>query len=286
MDGQERKKVAMTKIIFNATYDIIFKGVFSRRKPAAAMVSILENKIIHYEDITYLNKEFDNAVELKVSSLDVRFSISDTLDVDMEMQKDKPKYDMKTRLAYYLAQQVSESIPKGSNYTGKECFCICFLNYTLFEDTKCVHRFMLKDEDITIEGIKLITIELTKKENCDNIELKRWLDLLTTNELENYQGGDEAMKEAAEEIERLNKDKAAKERIRLREKGKRDILADKLAYYAEGEQKGIEKGREEGLTEGQKLAQISIAKKLQEKGFSITEIMEMTGITESEINQL
>ena len=52
----------------------------------------------------------------------------------------------------------------------------------------------------------------------------------------------------------------------------------------ESEQKGIEKGIEKGIGEGIGKGKLDIAKNMVEKGFSMDEIVEITGLTVDEIN--
>ena len=56
--------------------------------------------------------------------------------------------------------------------------------------------------------------------------------------------------------------------------------------YNTGIREAKEKGKEEGRQEGERKKQIEIAKKLQKKNMSITEIAEITGLTKEEIEKL
>ena len=59
---------------------------------------------------------------------------------------------------------------------------------------------------------------------------------------------------------------------------------------AEGEkigiEKGIEKGRAEGLAEGEKKASLENARKMKLKGFSVEDIIDVTGLSKNEIENL
>ncbi|MCL1994659.1 MAG: hypothetical protein FWG63_00465, partial [Defluviitaleaceae bacterium] len=54
----------------------------------------------------------------------------------------------------------------------------------------------------------------------------------------------------------------------------------------EGMEKGIERGREEGMEQGLKTKAVTIAKKLLGRNYPIADIVEDTGLTYAEINQL
>ena len=54
----------------------------------------------------------------------------------------------------------------------------------------------------------------------------------------------------------------------------------------EGIKEGITQGREEGKEEGEKNAKIAMAKMMKNKGFDVQVIMEMTELTQEEIDKL
>ena len=54
----------------------------------------------------------------------------------------------------------------------------------------------------------------------------------------------------------------------------------------EAEQKGLEKGLQKGIEEGSINKSIEIAKKMLEKNMSIEEIMEITSLSQQEIEKL
>ena len=160
--------------------DIIFVETFSSIKPLYSLISaILPNIKFAIDDIELSNTTIHNGIDLKSSELDIHFSISNHIDIDLEMQNQKPSYRMERRLLFYLSQILSRSMEKGDNYLGKDCYVICLLNFELFKnDTKCVREFKFSSDELIIEGAKVITIDLTKAQNCDNINLKKWLELL------------------------------------------------------------------------------------------------------------
>ena len=62
--------------------------------------------------------------------------------------------------------------------------------------------------------------------------------------------------------------------------------AEKKDMYRQGEENGIEKGIEKGIEQGSTNEKISIAKVLRKKNFSDKDIMEITGITKSQIKTI
>jgi predicted transposase/invertase (TIGR01784 family) len=73
----------------------------------------------------------------------------------------------------------------------------------------------------------------------------------------------------------LSDDEAARMIAESREKLRRDISA--IEYAA------VKKGREEGREEGRKETQVAFARKLLERGRPFGEVMEDTGLSETEI---
>ena len=84
------------------------------------------------------------------------------------------------------------------------------------------------------------------------------------------------IKKAKEELEYLEGDEAFKRKVELREKYERDLAS---ALYNR-EQKGLEKGKEEGIRQGRYTAQLEIARAMLEKGMSVKDIENITGIKE------
>ena len=56
--------------------------------------------------------------------------------------------------------------------------------------------------------------------------------------------------------------------------------------WEKGIEKGIEKGREEGREEGKKYSTLIIAKAMKDKGMDANTIMELTGLSIEEIDNL
>ena len=98
------------------------------------------------------------------------------------------------------------------------------------------------------------------------------------------------LKEAVEKLDRISEDEKMQRIIELREKARRD----EHAIYSKGVDDGIEKGIKEGIEQGveqgkierAKEEKIQIAKNMLQRGFSKQEIMDITGLTSKEIEEL
>ena len=98
------------------------------------------------------------------------------------------------------------------------------------------------------------------------------------------------IEEAVVTVHEMSEDEKLRRLAELREKAIMDEKAIRKAGYVHGMEEGLEKGIEKGKALGEKTgyekAKIKIAKKLKEKGNSVDEIKEITGLSEEEINKL
>ena len=71
------------------------------------------------------------------------------------------------------------------------------------------------------------------------------------------------------------------------EEGKAEGMAEGMAKgKAEGMAKGMTRGMAKGKAEGMAEGQLAIAKRLLEKGYTIPEISELTGLSVADLSQL
>lgn len=217
---------------YPATYDIIFHNAFSNKETLASFTSALLNMTIQPEEIEILNPKLSEGINFKTANMDIRYSIIEKMDIDLEMQKDQPAYDMADRLCYYNAQQIVNAMEKGDVYNYKRCCTVCITNFPLFKSKYCVKHFEMVEgnEGKKIRGMEIITIDLTKKEKCDNIELKKWLEIITATNLKKYKGRNKVMDQTIERIVNSNNDKEIQEVI-IRKK--REEFEEKMKRTAE-----------------------------------------------------
>ena len=264
--------------------DIIFVETFSNIKPLHSLISaILPNLNFNVDDIELSSTTLHSGIDLKSSELDIHFTISNLIDIDLEMQNQRPRYKMERRLLFYLSQILSRSMEKGDNYLGKDCYVICLLNFELFKnDDKCVRTFTLNSEELKIKGASIITIDLTKMNNCDNIKLKKWIELLNSTNLNSFIGVDEGMSEAVDKIRELNNNEETRLRIDCLKRARLHENTEKLLAREEGRTEGLAEGR----AEGEKAKAIAIAKNLKSMNMLASDIASATGLTVEEINNL
>ena len=133
------------------------------------------------------------------------------------------------------------------------------------------------------EKFELDIMELSKirgKEE-EKDQLLDWLMFLENPESERVARKMEEnknLKEAVEKLDRISEDEKMQKIIELREKARRD----EHAIYS----KGVDDGIEEGKIEGAKEEKIQIAKNMLQRGFTKQEVMDITGLTSKEIEEL
>ena len=221
------------------------------------------------------------------------------------MQRGKEKHFVK-RILLYTGAFIRGQLEVGDKYEKlKNTIMISIQEHTMFEDTEDYHTvWKLKDEVHpelgNLEGLEIHFLELEKyrKANPDMHEkLNQWLALIDTEDKERV---DVAMKENDKVKKAINKvddfmsDEEAKEIVRLREKWQMDydssISSAKEDGYEEGHEKGLKDGLVEGIEkgreEGELNAKIMIANKLLKKNSDIKEIIEITGLSKTQILKL
>ncbi len=117
-------------------------------------------------------------------------------------------------------------------------------------------------------------------------------------ELEEWSMNIEEIREALIEWENLSIKKKNRTEYESRLKELRDLLNNYQGYHRMGKEEGIELGKQEGIElgkqegielgkqEGIELGLQNVAKTMLKKGKSISEIVELTGLTEKDIKRL
>ena len=240
---------------YTLSNDKVFKRAFDEEKYITTILSDLEiikgevndfkieNCVDEGEDINLKSTIYD----IKVSMLneDVKTFIN------LEMQNQKPKYNINSRIMYYFSKMIARSQPKSGTYLNNRCIMVLFLNYSLIDDNKYIRALTMNDKiEFGIDEHKIYLIELTKVDFCDKSRVKKWLEIFNAKDLEKFKKEGGIMKEFAEKLEQINKDRifqAYLDSIEIKEK---DLLSEKEAIMAEARAKGMEEGRAKGMEEG------------------------------------
>ena len=294
-------------VIGTLSNPIIFEEVFKEPRFCASFLNATELFNLEADKITITTTKFNKGLKIKSTNMDVTIKVENDMLVNMEMQNAKTKYDMMVRLYYYLAELITYSQVKGSEYDKTYSAVVAILNYNMFNDKKYIREFKFRDEyGNEIEYGRIIIIELPKRNACDKIELKKWLDIFNERNLNSIKEGCGVMSDVAKKIVALNADdemfeflmsqekqdrdyasqlKAEKEEARAEglAEGRAEGIAQGLAEgRAEGHAEGHAKGKAEGLAEGK----LDMAKKMKLQGISIDVISNITELPYEEIEKL
>ena len=251
---------------------------------------------IHIEKIEVRNPEIPKeALEEKLSVLDIKAEINDNIIIDIEMQVGNSTA-IDRRLVVYSSKLIAGDIKVTGKYqNAKDTIVICittdnilktntYLNIAKLKLEKTSKRRYLdlgykKEDQYLTDMVSYYLIELTKlkkirPKTADLLE--KWLLVIggDTKMIEDCKKENGEIKEAIEQLEEMSADKKERELYEMREKGR-------LIYNTE-----MYEARRKGLEEGEKNSKIEIAKKLLERNMTIEEIAEITKLTKEEIQKL
>jgi predicted transposase/invertase (TIGR01784 family) len=286
-DEQNENNLTKDKTKFNLKNDIIFKAFFSRKGNEEFLIDFLEALLnIKIKEIKV--KEEVNieqlSVEEKGGRLDLQAKLNDGIIVNIELQM-KNHFNIEERTTFYSSKVISRETKRGSNYNDiSKVIMINILGYNLLEFEEYISETMIvpeKHRDYEmLDGIKWYFIELPKfrKQNPDmNEKINQWLSFIDDWNMEAVkmaESKNDTLRKARKEMEYLTGDAAIRRMAELREKWEMDY------------ESGIDCAEKRGIRKGIENEKIEIAKKLIEKGMTISEIIEITGLSEEIIEKL
>ena len=268
---QEEKELNLS-----LTNDALFKDYYSNAKNLSILLSLILKENIKPDDIKYQQNEIILSPEGKKPIFDLNVSISNELDIDIEMQNNKEKY-FKERIYYYFASMLISSVGQGKRHKKSKNYVNIFLvnsTTSFFEDYSYDEYKLMskKTNKELIEGkSKTIIIDLKKLEYCDNIELKEYLSMIASNNnilLNLKSSNDLIKKEAFKMNDYLKSNKAFQLAM--------ETLKSESRYNV-----GMIEAKEEGLEQKEK----EIILNMHKKGISKEDIADMTGINIDKINK-
>ena len=296
--------------------DYVFKRVFAYKGNEDVLADFLESILnVKIEKLEVKNPEMmKNSREEKLGVLDIKVETKENI-IDLEMQLEDEE-NIEEREATYMGKLLSEQLEVGDEYKKlKKSVVIFITNFNKYE-TNTYHNIAKmrfekinkdeyvdmgykEEEQIGNKYIEFHVIELPKfiKKN-PGVEkrLEQWLWLIVgrKEKVEMAVKENKNVKKADKVLERISKDPKERERYEaiLKAEFNQRISNQKFMDKGiiEGEARGKIIGREEGMKEGrkegEKQKQIEIAKKMLNKNKPIEEIMEFTGLTKEETNEL
>ncbi len=277
--------------ILSPKLDVVFHMLFGEQKHERITKKLIGDVIgekvetIELEQTPYL---WGEQAEDKVGIIDVRATINNKNPVDIEMQIVDNK-NIEKRILYYWSKLYLKQLKVGENYNKlNRSIGIIFLDYKIEKLEKLpIHTKwqIINTENgktVLTEDLEIHIIELLKiKEKEEEGDLRKWIIFLENPEGEETKKmakEDEEIKEAIEALEEISADEAKVRIAELREK----YIADRESELETAEEKGIKQGIKQGMKNEKK----EIAKKLKAKNMPIEEIIEITGLTKEEIEEM
>lgn len=295
------------KRILSPKIDVVFKMLFGEQEhenlTKKLIEDIIEEKVetIELEQTPYL---YGNQADDKLGIIDIRATINKKNPIDIEMQV-LNNHDIEKRILYYWSKLYLKQLKKGEKYKNiNRCISIIFLDYEIkkLQELPTHTKWQIKNDKkgtiLLTEDLEIHIIELPKiKKKAEEGKLRKWILFLDNpdgEETRKMAEEDKEIKEAIETLEEISSDEQKERIAELRQKYIMDRESEMETAREIGLEEGREKGREEGREEGKekgreegwKEAVKEIAKKMKEKGKSIQEIMEITGLTEQEIRTM
>lgn len=261
----------------------------------AVLNTILERQDDPIVSIQIMNPEdYSEADTQKQSMLDIKAKTGAGELIDVEVQNGKLAY-FADRSVYYCAKMVNSSLDSGDNYdTMKKSIMIAIVNGRMFPDSGLLHtsfhyredteHFRLSDKS-EIHFLELSKVDPAKPvEEMDPVEqfaayVKYAGDPSKENLLhELIEHGGEAITMTEKIFKELTDEEKAywrRESIEMKERDERSRLAEAL-----------KEARKEGASIGDASARRDIARSMKTKGMTAEEIMELTGLTANELEEI
>ncbi len=285
----------MSKKRYKLTNDLLFKAVFGRdEEPSKQLLMHLLNALLERkgtEKITAIEHKNPFSIREKEDEKEVIFDIKVKLMngqyVDIEMQVNAGKIYRKRSL-FYWSKLHSEQEMRGNDYVEvHKSICINIVdslciyesekNHNVFKVLEVNEHFLL-DDDLEIHYFQLpkihdiiMTDEGYKSwmffiKNLGDQEQDEMINELVERE--------DVFKMAYEEYSKISADDLVRERIEAHEKYLMDQRTRERIAHEEGIEQGVNKTK------------IEMVQKALEKGLSIEDIADLTGLSVEEIKQI
>ena len=287
--------------LLNPKNDYVFKRIFGyigNEEITKGLISAI------VDDIQITNIELDckeilerDLQDDKLGILDVRAILGNSMQCDIEMQVIDQK-NIEDRILYYWSNLYSKSLKVSKDYSSsKKTIIILFTNYDIVNlkgIDKYISRWHIREDKYTnyilTKKLDIAIIEIPKynKYKGENKKLDAWVKFIDKPEeieMEEIKG-DKALEEAKKLLEDISEDEYEQDLAFRRDLFLKDKVAIEEAGYDKGMEVGIQQGIQEGLETGEKNKAIEIAKRMLQKGTDISFIIECTGLTKEEIEEL
>ena len=294
--------------------DLTFKKIFGNHPKRLisllnALLPLSEEEQIH--EIEYLPTELVPELEgHKNTIVDVLCTDARERKFCVEMQMEWSNA-FKQRVLFNASKLYVSQAKKGEKYCALQpVYSLNLVNDIFEHDTpEFIHNYRIvhdKDSNKVIEGLHFTFIELPKftpHSISDKRMMVLWLRFLTEINANTQEIPSDLLRdpEIGKAVEELKISGFTDAELRAYDKFWDSVRVEKtLQYdsYQQGMEKGMEKGMEEGMAKGMEKGMakgeevgksqrsIEIAKNMLAKGMDAAMVMEITGLTESQMQQL
>jgi len=268
------------KMFLPVKSDVIFRLFYADERNTEFLISLLKSILRLPEDDyneieiadPHLLREFDGD---KLGIIDVKLYTKTRKIIHIEIQLKVTPEELQKRVILYDAKLIAEQVKSGDGYDViRKVVSIIITEEDLIPDSQQYHhRFTLYDSNAGVEFsdiLEINTLELRKlPESTDGTELYDWAKFIaaeTEEEMTMVAERNPVVNKAVVKFRELSADERTRDLFERREKARRDQVA-----------------RERWAV---KQREVEFAKTLLKRNRPIEEIMEDTGLTHDEIENL
>jgi len=280
--------------------DVAFKKIFGNENRREILVSFLNavldlpegKRVVDVEILTpYQAPRLEG---LKESTLDVRAKDQRGVQYIVEMQVQK-RAGFRRRVLYYSSRAYAGQIKAAEDYPKlNQVIFIGICNFDIFETTDYLSRHLILEKKTLKQELKDLEfnfIELTKfNKSLEELEgvIEQWIFFLkNAPELQLIPDNvsDPGLKAAYETANKFQWTEQELEVYDYWSMRSRDELGSYEAGVEDGIEKGIEQGIEKGIEQGLEQGKLETARKMLEKGISLNDIQEITGLSVEQLEK-
>ena len=286
---------------YTSKYDRPFKEIFLKEKNKDLLKSLLETILeIEINNIEIRPTERNNGnINIKRKTFDA-LVYTNNKKIEIEVNNNIKDYTRARNMAYISDIYASNTL-KGEIYTEEIDIIQINLTYGM-KDSEKYRIYKIQDKYLK-EYVKNLYIyeinmdyykEIWYTNSEEEIEKNKYILMLDLNkeELKKLEkiSKDERVGKYMEEIERLNEDIEFRRFMSEEEDLKKQYNTEIYLATKKGIEKGIIKGKKEGIIEGKEVGkketETNIVKELLKQNVSIEIIMNATGLSKEEIENL
>ncbi|MCK4493795.1 MAG: Rpn family recombination-promoting nuclease/putative transposase [Methylococcales bacterium] len=272
------------------TNDIAFKKIFGDRNKKEILISFL-NAILGFEgrqtitNIVIVNPyQVPKIEQLKETILDIKATNQAGENFIVEMQK-KDLGDFTKRTLYYTSKAYVEQLNKGDKYSKlRKVYFIGLVKFNIFSNKNYISRHLILNKETLsqdFDDFEFTFLELKKfNKSLDQLEtiLDKWIYFLKYAEKLDF---------IPKELEGISEIKEAFQ-IAIQHKWDREELEvyDYIGLKEYDEIHEIETAIKKGIKKGIKSNSIDIAIKMLKNKMDINIVMELTNLSQKEIEDL